>query len=121
MTRGLVWGKFLPLHLGHGHLIETARAGCDELVVVPGARDDEPWPLELRESWLRETFPWAEIRCHADDLVIDYDVLPSGTPTSTSYAPSSPRTSTSSSPLRRTGQSSPVGSTPGTCWWTLPG
>lgn len=34
MRRGLVLGKFAPLHLGHGHLIETALAAVDELVVV---------------------------------------------------------------------------------------
>ena len=73
MTRGLVWGKFLPLHNGHAHLVETARSQCDELVVVLGAREDEPWSRELRESWLREPFPWADIRSHTDDLVIDYD------------------------------------------------
>lgn len=73
MTRGLVWGKFLPLHAGHVHLIETARAQCDELVVVLGARRDDEWPREVREGWLRDTFPWAEIRGHWDDLTIDYD------------------------------------------------
>ena len=73
MTRGLVWGKFLPLHAGHVHLVETARQQCDELVVVLGARSDEPWSRALRESWLRDAFPWADVRSHDDDLVIDYD------------------------------------------------
>lgn len=73
MTRGLVWGKFLPLHQGHVHLVETARRQCDELIVVLGARTDEPWSREIREAWLCDTFPWADVRSHLDDLVIDYD------------------------------------------------
>lgn len=73
MTRGLVWGKFLPLHAGHVHLIETALAATDELVVVLGARRDEPIPRATREGWLRELFPTADIRAHWDDLPVDYD------------------------------------------------
>lgn len=72
MTRGLVWGKFLPLHAGHVHLIETALAGCDQLLVVLGARHDEPIARNVRENWLRELFPTADIRAHWDDAPIDY-------------------------------------------------
>ncbi|MDP9181636.1 MAG: AAA family ATPase [Actinomycetota bacterium] len=73
MTRGLVWGKFLPLHAGHLHLIETAAAQCDDLVVVLGARPDEPWSRELRHSWLVDAFPGLDVRSHESDLPIDYD------------------------------------------------
>ena len=73
MTLGLVWGKFLPLHAGHVHLIEAARARCDRLIVVLGARLDEPWSRELRHSWLEDTFPDLEIRSHHSVLPIDYD------------------------------------------------
>jgi HTH-type transcriptional repressor of NAD biosynthesis genes len=73
MTRGVVWGKFLPLHHGHVHLVTQALQQCDELVVVLGARRDEPYSRELREAWLRDTFPGVEVRAHWDDLVVDYD------------------------------------------------
>jgi NadR type nicotinamide-nucleotide adenylyltransferase len=68
-----VWGKFLPLHAGHVHLVETAATQCDELVVVLGARSDEPWSRELRHSWLVDAFPTLDVRSHDSDLPIDYD------------------------------------------------
>jgi NadR type nicotinamide-nucleotide adenylyltransferase len=73
MTTGLVWGKFLPLHAGHLHLVEQARGQCDRLVVVLGARRDEPWSRELRHTWLVDALPDVEIRSHDSALPIDYD------------------------------------------------
>ncbi len=32
--RGLVVGKFCPLHLGHELLINRARSQCDDLIVL---------------------------------------------------------------------------------------
>ena len=34
MRRGLVFGKFMPLHRGHQHLIDTALSQCDDLTIV---------------------------------------------------------------------------------------
>jgi NadR type nicotinamide-nucleotide adenylyltransferase len=73
MTTGLVWGKFLPLHAGHLHLIEQARAKCDRLVVVLGARHDEPWTREQRYAWLVDALPGVDVRSHDSALPIDYD------------------------------------------------
>ena len=56
MKRGLVIGKFLPLHIGHLALIGYALEHCDELEVVIGASDDEPIPGEVRLDWLKQTF-----------------------------------------------------------------
>ncbi|WPU98251.1 adenylyltransferase/cytidyltransferase family protein [Mucilaginibacter sp. cycad4] len=56
MKRGLVIGKFLPLHIGHMALIDYALAHCDELEVVIGASDDEPIPGEVRLEWLKQTY-----------------------------------------------------------------
>ncbi|AYL98783.1 adenylyltransferase/cytidyltransferase family protein [Mucilaginibacter celer] len=56
MKRGLVIGKFLPLHIGHQALIGYALEHCDELIIVVGASDDEPIPGEVRLEWLKQTY-----------------------------------------------------------------
>jgi len=57
MRRGLVFGKFMPLHRGHQHLIDTALSQCDDLTIVvydsDPAGDYTPMPIELRLAWLR--------------------------------------------------------------------
>ena len=55
MRRGLVFGKFMPLHRGHQLLIERALAEVDDLTIV--VYDSEPrgeypsMPIELPLSW----------------------------------------------------------------------
>jgi HTH-type transcriptional repressor of NAD biosynthesis genes len=61
MKRGLVIGKFDPLHRGHGLLIESAQAQCDVLDLVVCARRENLVPGELRAAWLRELFPAANV------------------------------------------------------------
>lgn len=60
--RGLVVGKFCPLHLGHELVIQRATDGCEELLVVSYTRPEFPG-LEpaRREAWLRARFPQAHI------------------------------------------------------------
>lgn len=56
--RGLVVGKFCPLHLGHELLIETALSRCDELLVISYTKPAfERCEAAARERWLRERFP----------------------------------------------------------------
>ena len=47
MTKGIIWGKFAPLTLGHMHLIQSALQQVDELVIVlcwdSKLRDPKPW------------------------------------------------------------------------------
>ena len=57
MRRGLVLGKFLPYHLGHAHLIRTARAQVDELIVLVCSIRREPIPGALRHAWVRDAHP----------------------------------------------------------------
>jgi NadR type nicotinamide-nucleotide adenylyltransferase len=63
MKRGLVFGKFLPLHRGHQLMIETALSQVDDLTIVvydSHRPDDERMPVELRLRWLRELYPHVE-------------------------------------------------------------
>jgi len=64
MRRGLVIGKFMPLHRGHQLLIESALAECDKVTVVvydsrpPGSYP--PMPLATRVGWVRTLYPELE-------------------------------------------------------------
>jgi HTH-type transcriptional repressor of NAD biosynthesis genes len=66
-TSGLVIGKFLPFHLGHSHLMETAAAAVDELTVIVCSAAWHEIPVELRVAWIAESFPDARV------LVIDQE------------------------------------------------
>lgn len=56
MKRGLVIGKFMPLHHGHIALIEFAAAHCDELIVSMSYNATDIISSELRFSWINKTF-----------------------------------------------------------------
>ncbi len=57
ITRGLVLGKFMPLHAGHIHLIESAAKQVDELTILVCSIPSEPIPGALRYYWMKEQFP----------------------------------------------------------------
>ena len=71
MTLGLVIGKFYPPHRGHKHLIDTAKAQCDRLIVVLPHHPSQQIPGELRRDWLREIHPDCEIHLVPDELEND--------------------------------------------------
>jgi len=56
MKRGLVIGKFLPIHDGHIALINFAASQCDELIVSMSYTDQDPIAADLRFSWIKEIF-----------------------------------------------------------------
>ena len=66
--RGLVVGKFYPLHRGHLALIDEASRHCDSLwiVVSDGAADSVP--AAVRADWIRDTYPQASV------VVTPYDI-----------------------------------------------
>ncbi|WP_082763835.1 AAA family ATPase [Frondihabitans sp. PAMC 28766] len=70
--RGLVLGKFYPLHAGHSALIRTGLRACDELVVEVLGASVESIALETRVAWLREDHPTATVVAGLDDAPIDY-------------------------------------------------
>lgn len=60
--RGLVAGKFCPLHRGHEKLIETAQEQCDELLLISYTQPAfAHCAAESRERWLRQRFPQARL------------------------------------------------------------
>jgi HTH-type transcriptional repressor of NAD biosynthesis genes len=66
-TTGLIIGKFFPPHRGHAHLIKTALRQVDHLVVLVCSLRREGIPGERRVLRLREMFPAADVRHHADE------------------------------------------------------
>lgn len=70
---GLVLGKFLPVHAGHLHLIDSAAAACDELTVAVQARSDEPIDLATRLGWMAELRPEVRVVGVVADHRIDLD------------------------------------------------
>ena len=66
--RGLVLGKFMPLHSGHLYLIKMALAMVDELtIVIDIPQADAEIPQATRYAWLQEVVPQARILCLKDE------------------------------------------------------
>jgi HTH-type transcriptional repressor of NAD biosynthesis genes len=63
MIRGLVIGKFLPVHNGHLALISFAARQCDELIVSMSDAVTDPIDAKLRLEWLKRlTGLWPNVR-----------------------------------------------------------
>lgn len=56
MKKGLVLGKFMPLHNGHIAMINFAKENCDELVLLLCAEADEEMSAITRVKFLNDVF-----------------------------------------------------------------
>jgi HTH-type transcriptional regulator, transcriptional repressor of NAD biosynthesis genes len=56
MKRGLVIGKFMPVHQGHIAMINFALQYCDELIVSMSYTSTDPIPRSFRLDWLKKIF-----------------------------------------------------------------
>ena len=60
--RGLVVGKFAPLHAGHQLLLETALQECESVTVLVYCQPDfDAMPSEVRANWPRTLYPKLEV------------------------------------------------------------
>lgn len=59
--RGLVAGRFLPVHRGHQYLIDFARARCQELVIAVRKQPGDAIDARQRVEWLRELYPQCRV------------------------------------------------------------
>jgi HTH-type transcriptional repressor of NAD biosynthesis genes len=55
MKKGIVLGKFMPLHTGHLALIDFARRQCDLLYVILCHTPAEPIKGLIRQQWIAES------------------------------------------------------------------
>lgn len=77
MKRGLVIGKFMPIHKGHIALINFAAAHCDELIVSMSFTPEDKIEPVLRFEWIKQIFkskPNIKPAIIADDF--DDETLP---------------------------------------------
>ena len=72
MNRGLVIGKFMPVHKGHLALINFAAAQCDELIVSMSYTVNDPIPYKKRSTWLKELLS-LNGKIRVEVLVDDFD------------------------------------------------
>ena len=69
--KGLVFGKYMPIHKGHLALIEFAAQECDALIVSMSYTPNDPIDATLRRSWLEQIFaqqPHIELAFELDDF-----------------------------------------------------
>ena len=75
MRRGLVFGKFMPLHRGHQLLIDTAFSECDDVTIViyDSVVSDNPknMPIQKRLGWVKDLYPQAKNILALDDPLRD--------------------------------------------------
>jgi HTH-type transcriptional repressor of NAD biosynthesis genes len=71
MTRGLVVGKFYPLHAGHLFLLSEASRGSDELWVVMSDSPTESVSASVRAEWIADLYPDAQLRVTPFDIPYD--------------------------------------------------
>jgi len=72
MIRGLIIGKFLPVHKGHLALISFAARQCDEVIVSMSEGGTDPIDPKLRLGWLKQlTAQWNNVR--VESLKDDFD------------------------------------------------
>jgi HTH-type transcriptional repressor of NAD biosynthesis genes len=79
--RGLVVGKFAPLHKGHELVIRRALADCDQVSVLSYSKPELPGcPPEARARWLEALFPSAQRLVLTDALAARWPAGPGALP-----------------------------------------
>lgn len=68
MTLGVTVGKFYPYHRGHEHLLRSARAQVERLVVLVCYKPGQQIPGVVRANWLRALHPDVEVIEVLDDI-----------------------------------------------------
>jgi HTH-type transcriptional repressor of NAD biosynthesis genes len=71
MKKGLVLGKFMPVHNGHLALVDFALEHCDELVILCCYHAGEPISGETRKFWLTSLYA---IQPRVTIAMYEYDV-----------------------------------------------
>ena len=56
MTKGFVFGKFLPFHKGHEAMINFALTTCDYVSVLVCCSDEENISASTRTKWIKKTY-----------------------------------------------------------------
>lgn len=62
MIRGVVLGKFYPLHFGHQLVIDTAISQVDFLTIVVTGKKGQVIPAAVRAKWLSKIYPQCKVK-----------------------------------------------------------
>lgn len=65
---GFVFGKFMPIHNGHLHMIHTADANCEQLTILVCSLEREPIEGKVRFLWMKKLMPNANVIHVTDDV-----------------------------------------------------
>lgn len=65
IKKGVVIGKFMPLHNGHVYMLDFARNFCDELTILVDNLEGQTIDPETRADIVRKTFPQANVTVKA--------------------------------------------------------
>jgi NadR type nicotinamide-nucleotide adenylyltransferase len=68
---GMLLGKFLPLHSGHLHMINTALKQCEKLTILICSLEREVIPGYMRYTWIKNIFPDVNV-IHITDEIPQY-------------------------------------------------
>lgn len=68
MVKGLIIGKFYPLHLGHQYLIETALSQVDILTIIVTGKRGQIVKPETRAGWISKLYPKAKVKLIYHDI-----------------------------------------------------
>ena len=62
ITKGLIIGKFAPLHKGHQYVIETALKEVDNLIIfIYDCPETIDIGVDVRAAWLKKLYPNAKV------------------------------------------------------------
>lgn len=103
-NKGVVVGKFCPLHKGHELLINRAFEQCAEVMIISYTSVNYGFPAGLRERWLKDLFPTAKVvvksrgmpdddadgdlhRAFCTEIMRDNDFVPDAIFSSEDYGP----------------------------------
>lgn len=73
MKRGVVIGKFYPLHAGHQYVIETALSKLDFLTIVVCGKRGQIVKGDVRGEWIRKIYPGVRVKVIYHNILDDDD------------------------------------------------
>lgn len=62
MIRGVVVGKFYPLHYGHQLVIDTALSKVDFLTIIVTGKKGQIIPAAVRANWVSKIYPQCKVK-----------------------------------------------------------
>jgi|SRR3989338_350214 len=75
MKKGLVIGKFYPLHAGHQYLIDTALSQSNQVTAIVTGKKNQIIPASVRTDWIKQIYPHVNVKLVYHNIPDDADEL----------------------------------------------